>query len=111
AEVLNQYHLHPEAKFHGGDYVDAGFTARKHISVLAIEHVGKEANRLEEQQYLGRDEEALIRYDPAGYSEFDYIEEACRRFGFQRVARASELSPGHLRRLVKGGVFSSKLLT
>ncbi len=29
-EALAQYHLHPEAKFHNGDYVDSGPMNRRH---------------------------------------------------------------------------------
>jgi hypothetical protein len=53
-EVLAQYHLHPEAKFHGGDFLDTGPTSRRHVRPLGpIDNIGKEANRWEEQFYLG----------------------------------------------------------
>lgn len=62
-EVLAQYHLHPEAKFHGGYYLDAGLTSRRHVRPLGpIEHIDKEANRWEEQFYLGADPESQITY-------------------------------------------------
>jgi hypothetical protein len=46
-EALVQYHLHPEAKFHNGDYLDSGVASRRHIVATAVEHIGKEANRWE----------------------------------------------------------------
>jgi hypothetical protein len=51
-EALAQYYLHPEAKFHNGDYWDHGATRRRHILALATEYIGKEANRWEEQLHL-----------------------------------------------------------
>jgi len=67
-EALAQYHLHPEAKFLNGEFLRRGETLRRHIVVTGINHIGKEANRWEEQHYLGADPEAQIEYgvDPAG---------------------------------------------
>ena len=62
-EVLAQYHLHPEAKFHGGEYLDSGPTTRRHVRPLGpIDNIGKEANRWEEQFYLGANPETQIGY-------------------------------------------------
>jgi hypothetical protein len=44
-EALAQYHLHPEGKFHNGDYINRGVTYRRHIVASAVELIGKEANR------------------------------------------------------------------
>jgi hypothetical protein len=62
SEVLAQYHLRPESKFLNGDYLDRGMTERRHIQVISIRHIGKEADRWEEQFYLGADEGAEIDY-------------------------------------------------
>ena len=59
---LAQYHLHPEGKFLGGDYLDRGLTERWHVLVASIRHIGKEANKLEVQQFLGIDDAAHIDY-------------------------------------------------
>jgi hypothetical protein len=64
-EQLAQYHLHPEAKFHNGDYLDCGVTRRRHIRATAVEHLGKEANCWEEQFFLGLDLEAQTQYGTA----------------------------------------------
>jgi hypothetical protein len=61
-QVLAQYHLHPEAKFAHADYTVAGVTARRHILATALDHTGKQANRWEEQFFLGEDPEAQIVY-------------------------------------------------
>src|SRR5205814_3767192 len=53
AEALSDYHLHPEAKFLNGDYLDHGSTMRRDIHLAGVRYIGKEANRWEEQFYLG----------------------------------------------------------
>jgi hypothetical protein len=64
-QVLAQYHLHPESKFVNGDYLDRGTTQRRHVEVSGILHIGKEANRLEEQATLGIDEKSNPDYGMA----------------------------------------------
>jgi hypothetical protein len=64
-EILSQFHLHPEAKFINADYSDSGITLRRHVIATAIEHIGKESNRLEEQWYTGLAEDAQIHYGSA----------------------------------------------
>ena len=53
AEALAQYHFRPEAKFLNGDYWTAGVTERRHVVATQIVHIGKEANKWEEQYFLG----------------------------------------------------------
>ena len=62
AQALAQYHLRPEAKFENGDYLDSGPTRRRHVQATQINYIGKEANRWEEQFFLGMDEDAVIEY-------------------------------------------------
>ncbi|MHA6316523.1 hypothetical protein ACXYN8_02540 [Altererythrobacter sp. CAU 1778] len=57
SEAVAQYHLHPEFKFLGGDFVERGTTRRRHIHACGIRHIGKEANELDRQQMLGADSE------------------------------------------------------
>lgn len=61
-EALAQYHLSPESKFRNGDFLDRGRTERRHIQATTIIHIGKEANKWEEQFYAGTDDEAKIEY-------------------------------------------------
>jgi hypothetical protein len=61
-QSLAQYHLHPEAKFHNGNYLDHGLTRRRHVRAGHLEFIGKEANRWEEQFFLGVDPEAQVVY-------------------------------------------------
>ena len=104
-EVLAQYHLHPEAKFAGGDYVDHGVLRRRHIAVEYVEHIGKEANHWEEQFHLGENPHDQIVY---GQSERQQkrlarrVREAIRRRGVRRVARESGLSVGLVSGIMRG---------
>ena len=61
-QALAQYHLHPEAKFLQGGYTDRGKTMRRHVYVTVVSLIGKEANRWEEQFYLGMEAEAQVEY-------------------------------------------------
>jgi len=62
-EALVTYHLHPEVKFRNGEYLEQGPTLRRHVRVAGARYIGKEANRWEEQFYLGYDTETQIEYD------------------------------------------------
>ena len=64
--ALAQYHLHPEAKFLRGGYTDRGRTIRRHVYVTMITLIGKEANRWEEQFYLGMEAGAQVEYGIGG---------------------------------------------
>lgn len=61
-EALADYHIHPEAKFLNGEPFDRGRTQRQPVHATAVELIGKEANRWEEQFFLGEDEDAQIVY-------------------------------------------------
>lgn len=101
-ETLAQYHLHPEAKFGNGDYTDTGFTTRRHIVVSHEEgdeilHIGKEANRWEEQFYLGADPEAQIVYGTPPEDDERLrgsVLKGIRQFGVRKVSRESGVSVG-----------------
>ena len=64
AEAMAQYHLRLEAKFLNGTFRDHGRTERRHVVVTQLLHIGKEANKWEEQHFLGEDDEAEIEYGP-----------------------------------------------
>lgn len=61
-QILAQYHLRPESKFLNGNYLDRGATHRRHVYARRILHIGKEANKLEEQIVLGIIDEANPNY-------------------------------------------------
>jgi transcriptional regulator with XRE-family HTH domain len=103
--ALAQYHLHPEAKFANGNYLDRGVTTRRHVRAAIIEHIGKEANRWEEQLHLGLDPEAVIEYGASPQAQETLIAElrdSSRRFGQRRLARAADVSLGEVSALLTG---------
>jgi transcriptional regulator with XRE-family HTH domain len=94
-EALAQYHLHPEAKFQGGDYTDRGVTSRRHVVAMAVEHIGKEANRWEEQFYLGVDLDTQTEYGtaPEDYERMhSIVVRAGEKFGQRALAKAARIS-------------------
>ncbi len=94
-EALAQYHLHPESKFHNGDHTDRGFTRRRHIRATITEHIGKEANRWEEQLHLGLDLEAQTEYGSAPDDHERILEilvRAGQKFGQPALATAAGVS-------------------
>jgi hypothetical protein len=102
-QVLASYHLHPEAKFSNGEYFDRGPTQRRHIRATAICYIGKEANRWEEQFFLGLDPEAQPEYGagPAGKKLLDNIRRAVKEYGIARLASTAGLSRQYLSTLLK----------
>jgi hypothetical protein len=87
--------LHPETKFLNGDYTDQGKTKRRHILVKSIQHIGKEANKWEEQFFMGLDTDALIEYGMSPEEDaarLNAVLESIERFGIQPVAITAGLS-------------------
>jgi hypothetical protein len=104
-EALADYHLHPETKFLNGDYTDRGPTVRRHVHIAGVRYIGKEANRWEEQFYLGRDPEAQIEYDSspeATEQAVNRISQAVAAFGQRQLASASAVAREQLRAILKG---------
>ena len=105
AEALAQYHLRPEAKFLNGDFFDRGRTERRHVVALQILHIGKEANKWEEQYFLGPDDEAEIEYGLCQTADAPdlSLRELCRELGEREAARKLEISRTALRRAIRLG--------
>jgi hypothetical protein len=103
--ALAQYHLRPEAKFLNSEHSDRGRTERRHVIAAQILHIGKEANKWEEQYFLGPDDEAEIEY--GGGQTADALDlslrELCRELGQREAARKLEISRTALRRAMKLG--------
>ena len=68
AETLRGYHRHPETKFLHGEATDSGATQRRHILVEAIEDIGKEADRWDDEDPIAAEDEFTVSY---GVSETD----------------------------------------
>ena len=103
--ALAQYHLHPETKFLNGDYTDKGITRRRHIAVKSIQHIGKEANKWEEQYLLGYDSSVQIDYGIAPEEKskiFNEILKGIEIHGAKQVAEISNLSERYVLKISKG---------
>jgi DNA-binding Xre family transcriptional regulator len=113
AQALAQYHLRPEAKFENGDYLDCGPTRRRHIQAIQINYIGKEANRWEEQFFLGMDEDAVIDYgaDLRAATLFDELSAAIGKFGKPELASHIGVSRNSLTKIfdAKGKNMSPRL--
>jgi hypothetical protein len=104
-EAIAQYHLHPETKFLNGDFTDSGRTQRRHIVVKSIQHIGKEANKWEEQFYLGLNPEAQIEYGICPEQKnaiMQGILSAISAHGAKRMADAARLSERQVLRIGLG---------
>lgn len=106
AEVLAQYHLHPEAKFENGDYLDSGPTRRRHVAPLGpIGNIGEEANLWEQQTSTGADPSAQIHYGSGPRDLEAYRQTIARRltaFSVRIVAGRAGLSVGAVSNIRRG---------
>ena len=91
AEALRAYHLHPEAKFLDGDYLDRGPTRRRPVLVQTIEDIGKEADKWDDEEPLSADNEFTVSY---GVSEPDRaaMVAVVRSVSKRKLARAAKVS-------------------
>lgn len=107
-EALAQYHLSPESKFLNGDYLDRGRTERRHIQTTAVVHIGKEANRWEEQLFTGFGEETQIEYgmDTADRFADQHIRQMCKELGERETASEMKISRMALRKALSAGLHS-----
>jgi hypothetical protein len=105
-EALAQYHLHPETKFEGGDYLESGHLRRLHVAPLGpIGNIGKEANRWEEQSALGVNPSAQISYGASPGEATTYRREMRRRiaaFSVRSLSAASGISIGTVSNIRRG---------
>jgi hypothetical protein len=102
AQALTQFHLRPEAKFENGDYLDHGHTRRRHVQAAQVNYIGKEANRWEEQFFLGMDEDAAIEYgaDPNAAALFDDLTASIDRVGKQQFVSLIGISRNSLTKIL-----------
>ena len=110
--ALAQYHLHPEAKFANGDYLDRGPTQRRLVRLAGpLRYIGKEANRWEEQFYLGADPEAQIEYGGPADELASYrtaIAQRCADISVRVAADASGVSLGTVQAIRTGQRWPSR---
>jgi hypothetical protein len=108
AEVLADYHIHPEAKFANGDYFDRGPTRRRHVFIIGeqVQHIGKESDRLEERVYLFESDD-VIDYGKGQFAACDNLtalRQARRELTVTAIARASVLSRKEVTRILAEAV-------
>ena len=105
AQSLAQYHLHPEAKFLHGGFVDRGPTARRHVAVTGVRHIGKESTDWEEQMFLSLNADPVPDYGSAPVLDVALlanIQVLNRQLGRTALARELGLSMARLRALLDG---------
>ena len=112
-ETLAQYHLRPEAKFLNGEHTDTGRTERRHVVATTIIHIGKEANKWEEQYFLGDDEDAGIEYEAGAAHEAinANVRRLVRELGERSAADELTISRTALRKILVEGAGSSSRVT
>lgn len=114
-QALAQYHLQAESKFRNARPLDSGTTERRHVLASGTMHIGKEANRWEEQFYLGLDAEAEVAYGSAPDGDERLCEElrrAALAAGGQRdLADELVIAREIIRRLLAGGRVTDQMRT
>ena len=104
-EAIAGYHLHSEAKFENGDTFDRRLTRRRHVEAVALDYIGKEANRWEERFYLGDAPDAQVAY--GGHPKdrrciAQMLRETANKVGLSEFARVARLSRPQLYALING---------
>ena len=94
-----------------GDFIDSGKTQRRHIIVKSVQHIGKEANKLEEQFYLGLNPEAQLEYgiNPEQRREMmQYILQSISVHGAKNMADTAKLTERHALKISVGKAIPSE---
>ena len=105
-DALARYHLHSESKFDNGELFDRGVTERLHVEAIDVEYIGKEANRWEEQFFLGEAPAAHIEYGrhPDCHGRLiAVLIDAAKRFSMSRLAEAANMSRQQLHAIMYCG--------
>lgn len=93
------------SKFHGGRYLDRGELSRRHVVAAGIVRMGKEANRWEEQFYVGEDPDAQIEYGAAP-EDLERLRgsvlRACKGLKVRELSRSSGVSLGEVSNVLRG---------
>jgi hypothetical protein len=110
--TLVRYHLHPEAKFWGGDYDQSGFLQRRRVIASTIQPIGKEADDLEEREFVGS-YDAAIGYDlsPSDRARLiGLIRQAKNEFGLRALSAAAKVSHHQVSAAIAGSSVPDRLL-
>jgi predicted transcriptional regulator len=104
-ESIAQYHLHPETKFLNGDFLDKGKTQRHHVVVNIIQHIGKEANKWEEQHFLGTNPEEQLEYGITPEQKEEQLKtvlKAIKIYGTKPMADIAKISARQIQNIKTG---------
>src|SRR5262249_25555489 len=107
ARALVRHHLHSEMKFLGGADDQRGSLRRRLVDAWAVIRIGKEADNLEEREFLGEDEEP-IEWSMAGQDRRTLakdIEQTLKTYRLSDAALLRRANVAHhtLAALRKGG--------
>ena len=98
-EVLRDYPFHYEAKFNGGD--DEGWTERRHVFVTGIGYIGKEGNKLEEQE-VGLASAETLEYGEDIRRCVDKLNRFACVYSYAEIARSIGVSRSEVQRICTG---------
>ncbi|MEO6608972.1 MAG: hypothetical protein ABIN69_10935 [Aestuariivirga sp.] len=104
-QALAQYHLHPESKFHNGDFVDQGQTSCRNTRAMDFRYIGKEADRLEERYFGVLEDDSEIVYSAEGGMQGvsgSQLITMAKGIKIVEIARRTGLSPKHVSNILKG---------
>lgn len=105
ADVLQDYHLHSEAKFHGGFDNQRGKLQRRHIHAVAVRHIGKEAHNWEEHTLTSDGADIAVGRGSGMINPTqtrDDIRIARERFGVRKLCRAAGVGDNLLKAACDG---------
>ena len=109
AQSIAQYHLQDEAKFLGGQKSQTGKLQRRHIEAFAVRHIGKEAHNWEENQFIGAEGDAALRYEDGIFDVKETtktIEAGLLEFGYRRIADVSNVGDKTIKKIINGDISS-----
>ncbi len=105
-EALLGYPFRSEPKFLNGEGYDTGRTERRHVHACAVQFIGKEADRWEEEHIIGnRLGETAIAYgvDPLASARlYDALRTAMAAVGKTKVAAATGIARATLNKIERG---------
>jgi hypothetical protein len=96
--LLRNYARHPETKFAPAERAYCGPLQRRHVHVAAIQFIGKESDRWEDDEQFGANEDPVIRYDLAAEARSEAAEiiraalraKVCTHATLARASKVSE---------------------
>ena len=104
-DALANYNLRPENKFLNARPLDRGLTQRRHIELTAIEYIGKEANLIDEQTYLGEMPDTQLAYGLGKTQRetmFNGVLDAVCKYGAIRFSTVTGYSRQHVQDVCRG---------